>query len=413
MTHAPSPPRRRRALTHVGGEIDVGGDRDVAAMLAHALDVTTSEALDAPERAHVHGFHAYPARAHPVTVARLIEALSSPRATILDPFCGSGTVAVESLLAGRAAVGTDLNPIAVALAKAKVRRREPGELEALVRDAAEVAALATERRRARTGASRRYGRDDVASFAPHVLLELDGLRLGIDQRARPETRDDLSLVLSAIVVKVSQRRGDTSSEVDTRRIAAGFPTKLFVRKAEDFARRIDQLERALGSARPHATIFEANAFDLSRVAPASVDSVVTSPPYAATYDYFEHHELRLRWLSMSGRAFEQGELGARRRYAALDGRAALETYLDEWRRLLASLARVVRPGGTLALLVADSAVGRTALRADDGIAEVARERRDFRPLARASQARPHFHGPTQAAFRDGPRREHALVLERV
>lgn len=413
MPNAPPPPRRRRALTHVGGGIDIGGDRTIGDVIAHALDVTTSEDLDAPERAHVHGFHAYPARAHPVTVARLIAGLSPARATILDPFCGSGTVAVESMLAGRAAVATDLNPIAIALTSAKVRRREPHELDALLEDAAKVAALATERRRARTGASRRYGREDVAAFAPHVLLELDGLRVGIETQARPETRDDLSLVLSAIVVKVSQRRGDTSDDVDTRRIAAGFPTKLFVRKAEDFARRVRELDELVPAPRPHASVFAANAFDLARVAPASVDAVVTSPPYAATYDYYAHHELRLRWLAMSGRAFERGELGARRHYAALDGRAALDTYHDEWRRLFASLARVVRPGSMVAMLVADSAVRRTALRADEAIRAVAVEGGNFRPVARASQERPHFHGPTQAAFRDGARREHALVLERT
>jgi tRNA G10 N-methylase Trm11 len=37
---------------------------------------------------------------------------------LLDPFCGSGTSLVEARLAGLAAVGIDLNPFAVLLARA-------------------------------------------------------------------------------------------------------------------------------------------------------------------------------------------------------------------------------------------------------------------------------------------------------
>jgi hypothetical protein len=36
----------------------------------------------------------------------------------------------------------------------------------------------------------------------------------------------------------------------------------------------------------------------------------------------------------------------------------------------------------------------------------------FIPVARASQERPHFHGPTMAAFSDRPRAEHAILLRR-
>ena len=37
----------------------------------------------------------------------------------------------------------------------------------------------------------------------------------------------------------------------------------------------------------------------------------------------------------------------------------------------------------------------------------------FRKEARATQVRPHFHGPTMAAFRNRPRAEHALLLRRA
>ena len=74
--------------------------------------------------------------------------------------------------------------------------------------------------------------------------------------------------------------------------------------------------------------------------------------------------------------------------------------------------RVLPAGGPLVLLMADSAVGDVALRADEIVAEVGRAS-GFVPAARASQARPHFHGPTQAAFKQKSRAEHALLLRKA
>ncbi|HEX3345040.1 MAG TPA: DNA methyltransferase, partial [Polyangiaceae bacterium] len=170
----------RRSLTHVGGEVETAGSRAISEALAASLDVAPADPgaaeADGPDRVHVHGFHTYPARMHPATASRLVVALSGAGATVLDPFCGSGTVLVEAMIAGRRAVGTDLNPIAVKLAALKTTPRDAPWIEGLVGAAHEVAAVADERRKRRAGASRRYPADDVAAFDPHVLLELDSLR---------------------------------------------------------------------------------------------------------------------------------------------------------------------------------------------------------------------------------------------
>ena len=50
----------------------------------------------------------------------LVDTYSSSSHTILDPFVGSGTVALESIIAGRNVFGTDVNPYAVVLTKAKL-----------------------------------------------------------------------------------------------------------------------------------------------------------------------------------------------------------------------------------------------------------------------------------------------------
>ena len=63
------------------------------------------------------GFHAYPARLHPEAARLLLEAL--PGESLVDPFCGGGTLLVEGLIAGRRVYGSDLNPIATLVSTAR------------------------------------------------------------------------------------------------------------------------------------------------------------------------------------------------------------------------------------------------------------------------------------------------------
>lgn len=410
-----APERRRRALTHVGGAIERGGDAKAAERLAQALDVAPAEAPDGgadgdeADRVHVHGFHAYPARMHPATARRLVLGFSTPSHAILDPFCGSGTVVIEALLAGRVAAGSDLNPLAVLLASRKLARRTDAELQQLVETAALARAFADERRLRRAGATHRYGPEDVQTFDPHVLLELDSLRAHVLSLRGGPVRQDLWLVLSAILVKVSKKRGDTSAELLPRRLAAGYTSKLFVRKTEELVRRVRELQAALPTPRPSHRIEREDATKLGCFQDRSFDALVTSPPYAATYDYLAHHALRLRWLGLEARAFESDELGARRTYAPLTPDEARRAWGHELGRFFAAAHRVLRRGAPMLLVMADSEVRQTPIRAEAIVAEVA-EALGFTPVARASQSRPHFHG--SQAFREAPRREHALLLER-
>ena len=258
--------------------------------------------------------------------------------------------------------------------------------------ARDIAAFADERRRRRAGATRRYPPDDVSTFDPHVLLELDSLRAGIAAREDVALRESLELVFSAILVKVSRRTSDTSGAAAQRRIAAGFPARLFVKKTEELAARLAAFVALLPPGTPPARVTLDDATRLRTVAAATVDAVVTSPPYVATYDYLAHHALRLRWLGLDAHPFATGEMGSRRRYATLDAASARATWSRELTSSLRSLARVCRKGARIALVIADSAVQGEALRADALVAAAA-EGAGFASLARASQRRPHFHGP--------------------
>jgi hypothetical protein len=75
-----------------------------------------------------HEFYRYPARFPPAFARAAIEAFTSPGQLVLDPFAGGGTTLVESRLAARPAIGSDLNPLAVFVSSVKSRPLGPRSL---------------------------------------------------------------------------------------------------------------------------------------------------------------------------------------------------------------------------------------------------------------------------------------------
>ncbi len=411
MTANLTPPKeRRRALSHVGGPTEPRGDAKVSAELVRAFAVSEAEADLG--RAHVHGFHSYPARLHPVIAARLLATFAATGATTLDPFCGSGTVVVEARLRGLRARGTDINPLALRLAELKARGGPASHRGELLRLANRVEEHVTSRRIGRARVTHRYGPEDVRLFPPHVLLELDSLRDGLDRIESKAVHDDLELVFSSILTKVSRQRGDTGNYLlPERRLAPGSVARLFVNKTEELCRRLAEFAQRLPEGAPPADVHSDDARVLGTIGAGTIQCLVTSPPYAATYDYLDHHDVRLRWLHLREDRFGKLELGARRDYAPLDGSDARARWDGEIGAFLGSVARVLSADGRAFVVLGDSAVRREALRADEVIERLA-PGHGLVIEAIASQPRPHFHGATRSAFTRAARREHLFALRR-
>lgn len=405
----PAPKGRRTALSQLGGAVELWGDDSLSEVLRDAFDVTATETA---ELADVHGFHSYPARMHPETAARLIARLSQGGQTVLDPFCGSGTVLVEARRAGRRGLGYDVNPLSRELSWLKTLGPDDAWLAALDEAAARVAAHADERRKAKAGATQRYGDADREQFAPHVLLELDGLRDGLKQTQTPELKRALFLVLSAILTKVSQKSGDSGAHAAEKRVAPGFPSRFFLKKTDELCRQLAAYRGSLPAEALPATCTLGDARKLPGLAAGSVTLVVSSPPYPGVYDYLTHHDDRLRWLGLPTRDFETLEIGSRRELSIDSFGPALARWERDLAATLGALGRGLTAEGRVVLVIADSTLAGKPLYAER-VVEKAAPSAGLTLLARASQARPHFHGGSRDAFAKQPRREHLLALGRA
>lgn len=361
----------RRSLSSVGGPVEISGDPGAGRILAHCLQVEPQ----APLR-FTHGFHAYPGRMHPETARRVMEAFK-PR-SVIDPFMGSGTVAVEALRYGAAFFGTDVLRVAVEVTWVRTRVLPPPEVRRIESEGAFLSRLASK------GLSERFDLPDWARrerdwYSPHTLREIVLLKHLIDQHA---LRRFFTLVLSAILVKLSKQVSDSVSVLD--RDFRPWPPlatfRLFKDKCRELARGLAELSadlrrRKVIPVEPDLRLEDART---ARFPPA--DLVLTSPPYPGTYDYAFHHARRLAVFGDSDFALRH-EIGSRREGPG--------KYRDQIKAVLDNL-----PKTRTLLLIGDGA----EVKADALIRGLAPVR------AVASQLRPDWSGR-------GRRREHLILIE--
>lgn len=411
------------------GRIDADGDRNYVDAVVAALRAVHDD--DETADSFTHNFHTYPARVHPATARVLVDVVGrdarSARDPLVDPFCGSGTTLVEARAAGLRAVGVDLNPLACLVARAKtwtVAPRARAELRdvgaRIARDA--LAAGKQARRSGNEAAPHRKvagfdpngrARRLASWFAPHVRRELETIAGMIDEvRAHNgELADVLLACLSAILYKVSSRTSDTDGTWVARNIARGNAARLFGQRVEGLWQGLDDLARIQG---PRVEVYEQDARKLADVVPdGTAAGVVTSPPYAGTYDYAEHQRLRFDFLGLRHRAMDEGEIGSRRSFSG-----AMPPAVDphvQWRRDLGdavgAIGVALAPGAMAALVVGDSVARGRAVYALDDLRDVLPG--DMVVVAWASQDRPMLGAVERRAFGDRWKAEHVVLLRRT
>lgn len=421
-------PRRALSSARRGGRIESGGEPRLAAALARSLEAPQRERV--VHESLTHPLHSYPARMHPATARDLVELVLETEAveprSVLDPFCGSGTTLVEARSAGAEAVGVDLNPLAVLLARVKTWTAPRARRSELLRRGRELAAATIAEGRA----ARRSGYEPPPLRAPkgvdpaardralihwfpaHVRRELEFLAARIEEVVADdaEVGEALEACLSAIVVKASRRASDTDPSRVDKRVGRGAPARWFRERVELLCAGLDDLARERSAPPGRAVLGDARDLAASGIGDGSFGAVVTSPPYAGTYDYASHHDLRLAFLGLPLAPLESGEIGARRAFETGGGRRAFDRVRSDMGAAFAAMARALAPGGLAAIVIGDSLAGRSAVWADELVRDAARDH--FERLAWAWQERPKLGGAERRAFGDAPKREHVLLLAR-
>ncbi|HEX2660512.1 MAG TPA: DNA methyltransferase [Polyangia bacterium] len=404
----PRVPRQRRAFSTVGGPVESAGEPEAAQALARLWDVDAGLA-----RALTHGFHAYAGRMHPSIARGAITRFSRPGDLVVDPFCGSGTVLVEAMGLGRKAVGVDASPLGIAIAEVRTTVLGDAGRAELVAAAAQIAEEAGEdarkRRRPETPA---WAKPEFQRFFPHVAFELFALRELVMATPKTPVGRALRMCFSSNLVKLMKAGPEAPRDGEMKRIGRGVPSRLLADRAVELAAGLEALEQRTPDGTPPPVIRLGDARQLGGergIADGAARLIVSSPPYAGTYDYAAQHDVRFAWLELPRRSFENTQIGGR---AEQSFGADPKAWRASEARWMAEMARVLAPGGHAFLIVGDGVVGNQPEDAPTAIGDAA-EKVGLIPVARASQVRATHDRRLREIFQGEPRREHLLLMRRA
>lgn len=250
-----------------------------------------------------HGIHRYKGKFYPQLAKSLINCSESRDGVILDPFGGSGTVAVEALLAGRRVVSIDSNPLAVAIARAKITvlSRNPTEVSEY------LSRLREQAERSSPDSSAHYLSEfhpdvveEVQSWFPkRVLRKLNSLLEVIGSEKSAEFRNVGQVLLSDIVREIShQEPRDLRIRRRKEPLFDAPVKKLFLDRIDSLSQKLRvvwsvsyPLQPQSGSASIILGDSSASTFGDFVSEPISV--VVTSPPYGTALPYLDTDRLSL------------------------------------------------------------------------------------------------------------------------
>jgi len=306
-------------------------------MSSKVIATTDWDFADANIHYATHGLHSYPARMIPQVANRLIELYSKQDATLLDPFCGSGSVLVESVLLGRECYGIDINPLACLLARVKSTPIDPKKLMNIWSKMRNdiLVTLKFERKHVKppdfSGVNIGYW------FKPQTIEELAVIKSFIDDLEDLHIREFFYACFSNTVRAVS---GTRKGEFKLYRIPSEeweqYRPNTFEVVDEKVTNGISRMgefwsllrNRKIG--KPH--VIEGDTRKLytdafpskPRITEGSVNIVVTSPPYGdshTTVAYGQFSRYSLLWLGYSKEralAVDKESLGGRRRSGSLN-----------------------------------------------------------------------------------------------
>lgn len=255
-----------------------------------------------------HGIHPYKGKFYPQLVRPLLNILKVSEGDIVfDPFCGSGTVALESTLNGYKAYGCDINPLAIDIAKAK---NEIIFVDPYVFDSQMSIFITSLDSFCDDNQYETIFNDDVLIeitkwFPSPVINKLAFIMMRINEVPDERIRGFIRVILSSIIRDVSQQDPDDlriRRRKDTLLDAPVF--ELFLKKLLHQRNQVIKFAKMRNYApndilQPNIWLGNSKTLNdmTSTLSPNSVDCVITSPPYATALPYIDTNRLSLLVLN--------------------------------------------------------------------------------------------------------------------
>jgi len=343
--------------------------------------------------------HPFPARmSAEIAIEYLLQA--KPPVRVLDPMMGSGTVIALARANGHRATGIDIDPLAVLMAKVwttpidfdQVRNRAAAVLQRAL-DVFSTLSLREAYPRDADSETKRFVR---YWFDQYARRQLAALAISISKVRDRNIRAALWCAFSRLIIT---KQAGASLAKD---LAHSRPHKSFTQApVKPFARFIGAVDHVLGNCipirghrrGPRASTRLGDARKL-KIRKASIDLVITSPPYLNAIDYMRCSKFSLVWMGPSAadlrlirRCSIGTEVGDYRTSTESDKllrrlklssklsarhRALLNRFIEDMKAAVSEVARILVPGGRAVYVIGENTIQGVYVRNAEIVIAVAR-----------------------------------------
>jgi len=262
-----------------------------------------------------HWIYPYKGKFHPQMIRALMNIIGLKAGdTVLDPFIGSGTSAVEAQLLGINCIGIDVSPLCVLQSRVKSES---------VYSVQNIKAF-----------------KDEISKRLKVTLFNDGdktLDDAINLIADESTRNFYKMA-KLVAISDHARRGREFTNAFLKNL------DLMISSIADYQDIVGQLNLQLGKVRIESG--DSRALPLEN---ETIDGVITSPPYSIALDYVQNDAHALRELGHDLPEIRAGFIGVRGR-----GPIRIQLYNEDIKKSLHEIYRVLKPGKFAAIVIGNA-----------------------------------------------------------
>jgi len=270
-----------------------------------------------------HWIYPYKGKFHPQMIRALLNIIGLEQGdTVLDPFIGSGTTAVEAQLLGINCVGIDISPLCVLQSKVKVEAINV--LQEIMQWKEEII----------SGVANR-----VANRKELTLFSSGNKSLDETIESIPNEKvKDFYKMAKLIAISDEIRRGRDFSKAFLKNLG------LMISSVEDYVDVKKELNLSLGK-------MDIKAGD-SRELPLdseSIDGIITSPPYSIALDYIANDAHALKALGYNLSEIKEEFIGVRG-----EKQKKIDLYNEDMKKSLKEMFRVLKPNKYAVIVIGNA-----------------------------------------------------------
>lgn len=262
-----------------------------------------------------HWIYPYKGKFHPQMIRALLNIIGLEQGdTVLDPFIGSGTTAVEAQLLGINCIGIDVSPLCVF--QSKVKAESMDVLQEIME-----------------------WKEEITNRLGLTLFNLENKSLDGTIGSIPDEKvRNFYKMAQLIAISDEARRGRDFSKAFLKNL------ELMIASVKDYVDIKKELNLNLG--KMDIKVGDSRKLPLDS---RSIDGIITSPPYSIALDYVANDAHALKALGYNLPEIREEFIGVRGK-----GQVRINLYNEDMKKSLKEMFRVLKPGKYAVIVIGNA-----------------------------------------------------------